>query len=248
MIHVQAPLLSLRMKGYPVRGFSDMNYEDALERLSVLVEQERKYKCRDYLSRCKNSQHGTSQGSNESPTESEDTIDTFCREKMCEWSYRVCDHFFINREIVSFSFSILDRFVDRCQCDRAAFKLASMTSLYIATKIFDARQLPISSLAVLSGGEFEMVHIAAMERIILKTLEWRLNPPTVQAFITCLHVLLQIEDSELATAVYQRACFFAELCVFDYSLVTQDRCLVAVAALLNAFDAMDDNFLTRLVV
>jgi hypothetical protein len=110
-------------------------------------------------------------------------VDISCRELMTEWEYKIIDHFGLSREIVAISFSYLDRFTAKCKCDRKAYKLAAMTSLFIATKIYNSRQLAMGTLATLSGGEFEISDVAQMERIILKTLEWKMNPPTVQSFI-----------------------------------------------------------------
>jgi hypothetical protein len=50
-------------------------------------------------------------------------VDESCREKMCEWSYRICDHFNTSREIVAIAFNYLDRFNDVTRCDRTAFKI-----------------------------------------------------------------------------------------------------------------------------
>jgi Cyclin, N-terminal domain/Cyclin, C-terminal domain len=191
-------------------------------------------------------------------------VDATCREKMCEWSYRVCDHFHTPREIVAFSMSFLDRFVDRryssdcrdgatttsvsasCCCDRTTFKLASMTTLYLATKVFNGKQISIGTLAELSRGEFDVAHIAEMERSILETLDFRLSPPTIQAFIGLFIQLIPAsddvsDDDKFTTAreIYQRAIFFAELCAYDYSLILHDRSLVAVAAILNAIEGGD---------
>jgi hypothetical protein len=112
-----------------------------------------------------------------------DPVDSSCRELLTEWEYKIIDHFGLSREIVAISFYYLDRFIAKCKCDRKAYKLAAMTSLFIATKIYNSRQLTIATLATLSRGEFEISHIAQMELIILKTLEWKVNPPTVQSFI-----------------------------------------------------------------
>jgi hypothetical protein len=220
-------------------------FDDLVHSLSIMITQdEEKYQCRDYLLRRANRRKEQQQQSQYYEGESEEeAIDAVCREKMCEWGYRVCDHFQTNREIVSFAFSFLDRFVDRCSCDRTAFKLAAMTSLYMATKLFNAKQISIASLAELSRGEFELSHIAEMERIILTTLDWRLNPPTVQSFITKLMALfpLVVEDDHLLVDyVYERALFFAELSVFDYFFVSERRAAVAVSCILTAVDGVED--------
>jgi hypothetical protein len=115
-----------------------------------------------------------------------------------------------------------------------------MTTLYMATKVFSAKQISISSLAELSRGEFEMSHLAEMERIILEALDWRLNPPTAQSFIEYLMALLPLDDARLARSLSLRAIFFAELCCYDYCHVTQDRSLIAVSCILNALEGMDE--------
>jgi len=222
--------------------------------LAVLKRQDEQYRSQDYLdrrSRRKDESRDSAScydvdnilgGDSGVPPQGDDMIDAICREKMCEWGYRISDHFHTSREIVAYAFSFLDRFVDRCNCDRTAFKLASMTSIYMATKIFNSKQMSIASLAELSRGEFSFDHIAEMERIILQTLDWKLCPPTVQTFVDCLQTFVPYDDEAINNAVYQRANFFAELAVYEYSLVTKTRLEIAVSCILNAMECIDDSF------
>ena len=78
-----------------------------------------------------------------------------------------------------------------------------------------------------------------MENIILKTLDWAVNPPTVQAFVSRFISLLPYDDAVMTKAVYQRANFFAELSVFEYLFVTERRHFVALACTLNALEQLD---------
>jgi Cyclin, N-terminal domain len=237
------PILSLRMSAASMASAkSTFSQEEALDSVVVLGLQDETYKCRDYIGRRrKRVGQDMDISDQESTMQIEDMVDEVCREKMCEWSYRVCDHFQTSREIVAFTFSFLDRFIDRCSCDRTAFKLAAMTALYMATKLLNAKQLSIRSLAELSRGEFEMAHIAEMERIILDTLEWKVNPPTVQSYITTLRPLLgNMGSLSTVNEICDRATFFAELCVYDYQFVTEGRLLVATACFLNAIESMEN--------
>ena len=238
---IAAPLLALRMK--PSRCLPPSgSTTDLKDKVTVMILQEDTphYKCRDYLLRRKLESREPST----KPTENE--VDTLCREKMCEWCYRVVDHFHASRDIVGIAFSFLDRFVDRCSCDRTAFKLSAMTCLYVAIKLFHTREVSMASLSELSRGEFDVVHIAEMEGIILQTLNWRMHPPTTQCFINLLQGLLPTLDHGLVTkAVYQRATFFAELSLFDYCFVTQPRSAIAIAALLNAMEGMEESVVSR---
>lgn len=230
----RTPLIALRMKSSrsspPSERQSILELDEVSDQVMAMMLQEESatYKCRDYLERRK--------------AESKNIqIDSLCREKMCEWSFRVVDHFHASREIVAIAFSYLDRFVDRCCCDRTAFKLAAMTSVYMATKIFNSREISIRSLAELSRGEFDMQHIGEMETIILQTLDWRMQPPTAQCFINAIHGFLPSAPAVVTRAIYSRATFFAELSLFDYSFITQPRSAIAIATLLNAMDGLDEN-------
>ncbi len=244
---VKGPLLGLRMRGTPSCHLSDREMDDMVDRLHVMIAQEREdYRCHDYLAR-----RTKDDESIEPPLMPmdgamlvSDELDAICREKMCEWTFRVCDHFHANREIVSISMSFLDRFVDRCCLDRTAFKLAAMTTLYIATKIYNAKEISMSSLAELSRGEFDMSHIAEMERVILHTLGWRMHPPTVQCFISYLRSLLNVDNGPVSKAIFQRAVFFSELSLYDYFFVTQERSAIAMAAILNSLEGMEETLFT----
>jgi hypothetical protein len=237
LLHDQQSLLGLRMKPTASELRSTANYEDALDSLHAMMKQDRSYKTRDYLGRRRKRSPD-----NLSPDEA---VDAACREKMIEWSYRVSDHFNVSREIVAVSSSFLDRFIDKCCCDRTAFKLASMASLYIATKILNSKQISLASLAELSRGEFSMEHLAEMERIILESLEWKMSPPTVQAFIEQLCPLLPVMDENLVDSVIDHAFFYAELCIYDYSFVTQDRFWIAIACIANALQGIEDAYIAE---
>jgi Cyclin, N-terminal domain len=81
------------------------------------------------------------------------------RRKICQWSFRVIDHFRLDREVVSFGLNLFDRFLvtncldkqakqsnklrtSLCACpscdqsiDSRTYQLAAMTSLYVAIKL-----------------------------------------------------------------------------------------------------------------
>lgn len=242
-----SPLLGIRMSEVLTPSQTDgMDKEELADNLHILIRQEKSYSCGDYLNRqCREDSSSVADDETKRGDEEEDAgdcsdpnaVDASCREKMCEWSYRVCDHFKVPRNIVAIAFSFLDRFVNRCSCDRTAFKLASMTALYLATKVFNGRQLSIATLAELSRGEFDACHISEMELIMLRTLDWKLNPPTVQDFIQYFVTFLPSHCPQ-TTFIAQRAMFFAELSVYDYDLMLHDRAVIAQGSILNAVQAV----------
>ena len=130
------------------------------------------------------------------------------RRKICEWSYRVVDHFRIEREVVSISMNLFDRFLSLknkdnvfCKCpscqravDSHTFQLAAMTSLYVAIKVHaescihdsTRKKLKLSSMVDLSRGQFSREDICAMELSMLSSLSWKVNPITPSNLVSYL--------------------------------------------------------------
>jgi Cyclin, N-terminal domain len=216
------------------------SYNETCELITVLQRQDLSYQCQDYL----NSSGTTDTDSRTDATTAvlEHDIDIDCREKMIEWCYRVCDCgiFPCDREMVAIATSYLDRYMMKLHqsssssgCDRPTFKLAAVTSFYLATKIMSCMQIRIESLVDLGRGSFNGDDILQMEHQMLHLLEWRMNPPTTQCFIRQMWTLLPMSIRKV-DSIYYRSIYFAELAVYEYEFVSNDRCVIAVACILNA--------------
>jgi len=226
-------MLNLTMINYHYQSESNnapVNYESVSEELQVMRRQEESnYKCTcDYMR------------NNNDPKRKK--MDESYREKMCEWSYRVIDHFHLNREVIAVSFNYLDRFLDVCICDKTTLKLAAITSLYIACKVYGTKELPLSVIVGLCRGEFFEEHITEMETIILHSLSWRMHPPSAVSFISYLCKLFPSTlEPSVTHAIFQRASFFTELAAFDYYFAKEKSSSIALASLVNAMEGFDTN-------
>jgi hypothetical protein len=163
------------------------------------------------------------------------------REKICQWSYNVVDHFDLPRELVAISLSLFDRFLatraNRCTGNMAL--LASLTTLHIAIKIHAEKRVKISTLASLSRGQFGAKHIEDMEWQILSALGWKLHPPTLFAFCSHFLLLLPNETSQaVRKELFELAIYMAELSVCDSYFVSFKASTIAFAAILNVVDEM----------
>ena len=90
------------------------------------------------------------------------------REKICEWSYQVIDHFDFSREVVSVSIHYLDRFLATRTVNKKVFQLAAMTCLFLAIKLHEPGKLSMASMIELSRGYFMVEQMATMEMSILR--------------------------------------------------------------------------------
>lgn len=225
-------------------------YDDAYDCLSVMIKQEEIYKTSDYMSRRRKRSYidDSSMKMIDNHHDTTAPVDPSFRGKLCQWSYRICDHFDTNREIVAFAFSFLDRFIDEYSCDRSGFKLAAMTCMYTATKMMNIKVLRICSLVEMCQGEFTAQQFVKMEKIILSALKFRLNPPICQAFILQFCTFLPTMDDMISSNIFSRAVFYAELSVYDYVFVPQTKCDVAIGCILNAiFDCYEDDKIAEII-
>lgn len=225
------------------------SFDELIERISALKTQEEGYRCPDYLGKTKRSkscsQDQTSKQAN--PTYNIETSDIAdltsaeWREEMCEWSYTVIDHCDIDREAVAISFSFLDRFLAKMQCNRKQFKLAAMTALYLAVKLFSRKRIKAQSLAELSCGHFTAGNIEAMELIILDVLSWRTHPPTPVTFVYHIFLLLPPLTPQAESAIQDISTYLVELSVCDYWFVTYKSSCVALASVVTAMSLLESS-------
>jgi protoheme ferro-lyase len=160
---------------------------DLLDRIKVMLKQEsRCYTTQDYLAPSFQSdlsslkldddgsflplQSTAATVSSSSTSSSSSGITEVWREKICEWSYQVIDHFDFSREVVSVATNYLDRYLSTRTVNKKVFQLAAMTSLYIAIKLHEPGRLSMSSMIELSRGFFTAAQMVAMEMSILRSV------------------------------------------------------------------------------
>jgi len=228
----------------------ELGTDDLVERFIVLCRQEEKYYgCCDYLSSDhqlmleeKNVSTSTSTSCSSATSSNSGGINEVWREKICEWTFQIIDHFDINREIASISLNYLDRYLSTRTVNRKTFQLVAMTSLFLAIKLYESIPLRMSSFIELSRGYFKTEHIAAMESSILWTLSWHVHPPTPLNFVrNYIHLL---DESGCAPAVAlevkEIGRFLTELSVCDYYFTTHKQSSIGLGAILTAFESFDE--------
>ncbi|GAX21525.1 hypothetical protein FisN_6Hh415 [Fistulifera solaris] len=161
------------------------------------------------------------------------------REKICQWSYNVVDHFELSREVVAVSISIFDRFLatQGNKCNGALALLTSLTTLHIAIKLHENKKIKLTTLANLSRGQFGPEHIEEMERRILNAVGWKVHPPTHYSFISDFLLLLPQEANPVVRKeLFELSRYISELAVCDSFFVDVNNSTVAFAALLCVMD------------
>lgn len=164
------------------------------------------------------------------------------RALLVKWSYRVVDKYRLDRSVVSVAFSYFDRFwsLHSDSVDFQCGQLLAMTCLYLAAKIQSRRHsLSISRLIRLSRGYFQANQVLDMERCVLNTLCWYLNPPIPILFLDTVRALLfanKLVSNDSKDFIYDLSVYLIELSVCDHYFITKRPSSIASAALLVALE------------
>ena len=168
------------------------------------------------------------------------------RTNIINWFNNMCDRCGFDQTTVFTAVNTLDRFmavgghtVDSNKGSFSFYLLAAAASFYTIAKIHEHSAVPVEVLAKLSGGSFTVDQIESMERKLLSTLGWIVNPVTPQAVAHHLLSLWSFDNLKVQQVVSELTTLQLDAVVYDYDLC---RCssssTLAASALWNAVDSL----------
>lgn len=209
--------------------------EEICERLNVMKRQESThYKIQDYLapewqaglvaSAAAGGSWGDGNNDDESSVSSSH-LESW-RSKMCEWCYRVVDHYGLARESVAVAMNILDRYVSKSVVSDTNYTLATVAAIQIAIKVVSPVKL---SMGIVTYEQFPVDDIISMEVQMLSALSWHVHPPTAMDFCGML-IDFSFTDStiDIRNEIQEKARYLTELSVFEYYFTTRNPSSIAV--------------------
>lgn len=215
-----------------------------IERIQAMKQKENYYSCcTDYFSGTNGSRSVTLS----TIEESQQDPDVLCRSKMCQWCYTVVEYYNFNRETAEISMSCFDRFLATSQgrdylLDQYDFQLASITCLYIAIKVHEPMELGMKTICELSRGKYVVAQISRMEKEILISLQWKVNPPTIESFVQ--HYLMLLPSSLPAPVrglLLDATQYLSELSTVDYDLfISYKPSVIGLAVVEYALKKIDN--------
>lgn len=162
------------------------------------------------------------------------------RYRMVDWMFQITETFSFEEETIEISLSILDRYAALnlgLMLDPDAYQLAALTSIYIAAKIHEECCLTPDHIKRLSGNEYTTDILEKQERLILNTIQWRVNPPTPSAFA---RELLNVIPYEVIQRDQILNVFKDQIhnMLYEEYFVPIKACKLALAALSNALESV----------
>jgi len=228
-------------------------YDEAID--VVLHLEKSAYQCRNYIDEYKPLIHLN--GRLEKLEQVEGEMIEVWRDYICTWSYEVVDCYEINREIVAISMSILDRFLSKHVIDsnnhvtKNLIECAAITSLYMSIKI-NASNESFSADSFFDSAGFTKDEVFDMERTILNSLKWRVNPPTTEAARNMLFKYLDFPQdlfptsqvSEIKEKIEECSQFLCERSVCDKFFISKRPSVIAFSSILCSIEFAIDFYMS----
>ncbi len=230
--------------------------ETVAENLSIMLQKEQTMYCRrscDYLLGIRQDQQAV-QIEEVTPPTSMTMINEADRAELVDWCYKVVDLFKFDREVVAKAMDMVDRFLSKSKScdlaykilhDRIQFQLLTVTALYISIKINEEIVIGSELFSIISCDLYSISDIEDMELSLLCGLSWYISAPTTLQIASHIlklissHITIQLRRQTWA-AILDEVLYQAEHAVRDYFFVTQRPSTVAIAAILNAINLVEE--------
>ncbi|XP_067929944.1 G1/S-specific cyclin-E-like [Watersipora subatra] len=163
---------------------------------------------------------------------------------LLDWIIEVCEVYRLHRETFYLATEFIDRYLStKHDVAKYQLQLIGVTSLFMAAKLEEIYPPKIGEFAYVTDGACTEEDIKTQELIILKTLQWNLNPMTVNSWMTLyLNILNYIPDGSCITELKFSGCAFLviarlmDLCTLDEGSLQFSTSILAAAILYHFAD------------
>jgi hypothetical protein len=152
---------------------------------------------------------------------------------LVDFLVRIHGRFCLKTEILHLTINILDRYMSKAVVLKEFYQLVGMSCLWIAAKFEDSHKMALNApmLSILSADAYDEAAFKNMERHILKTINWDIGHPTVEAFLQ--HYLITM-DVTMTESVPHVARFLMEITLYDDSFLLFRSHTIATSCLFAA--------------
>ena len=158
------------------------------------------------------------------------------RRQMATWCIQISKMLDQQIETVEVALSILDRAPaadPKLAEDPETYQLACVGSLYIATKLYEKKQLSLGAMTHLCLNRFYEYQIEAMELRLLASIQWRVNPPTAVSFARLLLKIARLHENHREILIMEEVKKQVEKAVVEEYFLTVKASTLAFAAVMN---------------
>jgi len=142
-------------------------------------------------------------------------ITSSMRSILIDWLVEVSEEYKLHTETLYLAVNYTDRFLSQMSVLRGKLQLVGTASMYIAAKYEEISPPDVTEFVYITDDTYTKKQVLRMEHLLLKVLDFRMNTPTCNCFLT--HYLRFLKMFELNTCdkVEHLARYLAELTLID---------------------------------
>lgn len=146
------------------------------------------------------------------------------REHAIQWLFTLQEQFDMTSDTLFESAVYLNTYLTKTPETLQTLQLATVTCIWIASKVEDRVVPKISELKSMCSNDYEIDDFIKCERKILESLDYRLNFPTSKLFLRRLQDAI---DADMA--IIEVSCFFCDLSLIPLELIDFPPIVIASA-------------------
>ncbi|NXE49288.1 CCNE1 protein, partial [Casuarius casuarius] len=157
---------------------------------------------------------------------------------LLDWLMEVCEVYKLHRETFYLAQDFFDRFMATQQnVVKTLLQLIGISSLFIAAKLEEIYPPKLHQFAYVTDGACTEDEILSMELIIMKALNWNLNPLTVVSWLNIymqvayLNELYEVLLPQYPQQIFVQIAELLDLCVLDIGCLEYTYGILAASAL-----------------
>lgn len=152
------------------------------------------------------------------------------RERIGSWMFDVGSDYDLDQSMIACAIHYMDQYLSVQSIDKRTLQLLSITSLFVASKMHTSRSITIEEVRDLTADMFSIKEIYDMEKDLVHTLKWRLNPPTSFTFARDLLHMLQ-NDIQKDKSLWRKVTLILRYIHENYYFIGYKNSIIAMVAI-----------------
>jgi cyclin A len=137
------------------------------------------------------------------------------RSILVDWLVEVSEEYKLNVETLYLAVNYTDRFLSQMSVLRGKLQLVGTAGMYIAAKYEEISPPDVTEFVYITDDTYTKKQVLRMEHLLLKVLDFRMNTPTINCFLTHFLRFLRMTQLNRSEKVESLARYLAELTLIE---------------------------------
>jgi len=142
-------------------------------------------------------------------------ISASMRSILIDWLVEVSEEYKLNTETLYLAVNYTDRFLSQMSVLRGKLQLVGTAGMYIAAKYEEISPPDVTEFVYITDDTYTKKQVLRMEHLLLKVLDFRMNTPTTNNFLTHYLRFLKMNGHMVSSRVDHLARYLAELTLIE---------------------------------